>query len=285
AAGIQVISGMARGIDSISQSACLDAGGKSFAVLGSGADICYPPEERPLYERLVQEGGIISEYPLGMQPLNKNFPPRNRLISGLADLVLVIEAREKSGTLITVDMALEQGREVAVVPGRITDALSLGCHKLYSQGAHLVISPQQMAQMVWEAFALRQKSGEYSPDRKTAAMAGSKTGRESGRDIAQDIGGIIAGNEDGYPGFLLPSEKEQNALCPEERKPTYDPSLSPFLNQLLVLLDKTPQSVEALYSIFTENDGHAELPQFLTGLLELELAGKCQNVGGQFIKI
>ena len=245
AAGIWVISGMARGIDSISQSACLDAGGKSVAVLGCGADICYPPEERPLYERLVAEGGIISEYPLGMQPLNKNFPPRNRLISGLADLVLVIEAREKSGTLITVDMALEQGREVAVVPGRITDALSLGCHKLYSQGARIVISPQQMVEMVWEAFALRQKNGEYSPGWKAAAIAGNSA---------------------------------------EEEKTTYDPSLSPFLNQLFSLLDKTPQSVEVLYRIFSENDGHADLPQFLTGLLELELAGKCRNVGGQFIK-
>ncbi len=246
AAGIQVISGMARGIDSISQKACLDAGAKSFAVLGNGADICYPPEARPLYERLASEGGIISEYPLGMQPLNKNFPPRNRLISGLADLVLVIEAREKSGTLITVDMALEQGREVAVVPGRITDALSLGCHKLYSQGAHIVISPQQMAEMVWEAFVLSQEDGEYSPDRKAAAVAGNSA---------------------------------------EEGKPAYDPSLSPFLNQLLPILDTTPQSVEALYRAFLENDGHADLPQFLTGLLELELAGKCQNVGGMYASL
>ncbi len=279
AAGIQVISGMARGIDSISQSACLDAGGKSFAVLGSGADICYPPEARPLYERLSLEGGIISEYPLGMQPLNRNFPPRNRLISGLADLVLVIEAREKSGTLITVDMALEQGREVAVVPGRITDALSQGCHRLYTQGAHLITSPQEMTQMVWEAFSLREKNGDRGPDRKvTAAEAGRDTGNVF--DTGSDRN--ITGNEhlrSGFPVFAEEGLKEPGA---EARKPAYDPSLSPFLNQLLSILDTTPQSVEVLYRSFLENDGQAELPQFLTGLLELELVGKCRTVGGMY---
>ncbi|MCD7863865.1 MAG: DNA-processing protein DprA [Lachnospiraceae bacterium] len=198
AAGIQVISGMARGIDSISQRACLDGGGKSFAVLGSGADVCYPPEARPLYEQLASEGGIISEYPLHMQPLNQNFPPRNRLISGLADLVLVIEAREKSGTLITVDMALEQGREVAVLPGRITDALSQGCHKLYSQGAHLVTSPQEMTQMVWEAFALRRENRDRGVVRKTVA---------SGDD--RDLAGDVVRNEHMAHGFSCPRKPDR----------------------------------------------------------------------------
>ena len=100
ARGIAVISGMARGIDGISQKAALDAGGKSYAVLGCGVDICYPEENRELYERLQQEGGVLSEYPPGMQPVAKLFPPRNRIISGLSDLVLVIEARKKSGTLM-----------------------------------------------------------------------------------------------------------------------------------------------------------------------------------------
>ncbi len=112
ARGISVISGMARGIDGIAQKAALDAGGRSYAVLGCGVDICYPEENRELYERLQQQGGVLSEYPPGMQPIAKLFPPRNRIISGLSDLVLVIEARKRSGTLITVDMALEQGREV-----------------------------------------------------------------------------------------------------------------------------------------------------------------------------
>lgn len=144
AAGIQIVSGMARGIDGIAQAAALDAGGYSLGVLGCGVDICYPSEHRKLYERLIAEGGICSEYPPGIEPRAELFPPRNRLISGWCDGVLVIEAKERSGTLITVDMALEQGREVYALPGRVTDPLSAGCHKLIRQGAELVSSPQEL---------------------------------------------------------------------------------------------------------------------------------------------
>ena len=142
--GIQIVSGMARGIDGIGQQAALEAGGYSLAVLGCGVDICYPPENRQLYERLIAEGGICSEYPPGIEPRPVLFPPRNRIISGLCDGVLVIEAKERSGTLITVDMALEQGRDVYALPGRATDPLSSGCNKLIRQGAELVASPQEM---------------------------------------------------------------------------------------------------------------------------------------------
>lgn len=143
-AGIQIVSGMARGIDGIGQQAALDAGGYSLGVLGCGVDICYPPENRQLYERLIAEGGICSEYPPGTPPRAVLFPPRNRIISGLCDGVLVVEAKERSGTLITVDMALEQGREVYALPGRATDPLSMGCNRLIRQGAELVVSPQDM---------------------------------------------------------------------------------------------------------------------------------------------
>ncbi len=142
-AGIQVISGMAKGIDGISQQAALQAGGSSFAVLGSGADVCYPASNKELYEGLVQQGGVLSEYPPGSPPIAEQFPPRNRIISGLSDVVVVVEARQKSGTLITVDMALEQGREIYCVPGRVTDLLSDGCNKLISQGAGIVWSVEE----------------------------------------------------------------------------------------------------------------------------------------------
>lgn len=146
AAGVQIISGMARGIDGIGQQAALRAGGYSLGVLGCGVDICYPPENRPLYEELIRAGGICSEYPPGITPRAVLFPPRNRIISGLCDAVLVIEAKERSGTLITVDMALEQGREVYALPGRATDLLSQGCNRLIRQGAALVMSPQELLQ-------------------------------------------------------------------------------------------------------------------------------------------
>lgn len=143
-AGVQVISGMARGIDGIGQERTLSEGGYSMGVLGCGVDVCYPRENRGLYEALIADGGICSEYPPGVEPRALLFPPRNRIISGLADAVLVIEAREKSGTLITVDMALEQGREVYALPGRATDPLSGGCNRLIRQGAGLVSAPEEL---------------------------------------------------------------------------------------------------------------------------------------------
>ena len=143
-AGILIVSGMARGIDGIGQWAALQAGGYSLGVFGCGVDICYPSENMPLYERLLAEGGVCSEYPPGTAPRAALFPPRNRIISGLCDGVLVIEAKERSGTLITVDMALEQGREVYALPGRATDALSVGCNRLIRQGAALVTSPEEV---------------------------------------------------------------------------------------------------------------------------------------------
>ena len=143
-AGIQVISGMARGIDGIGQTAALRAGGYSLGVLGCGVDICYPSEHRTLYEQLLVQGGVCSEYPPGIEPRAVLFPPRNRIISGLCDAVLVIEAKERSGTLITVDMALEQGREVYALPGRTTDPFSRGCNRLIRQGAEIVVSPQEL---------------------------------------------------------------------------------------------------------------------------------------------
>lgn len=153
--GISVISGMARGIDGISQAEALAAGGVSYGVLGCGVDICYPKQNRPLYEKLLQDGGILSAYSPGVPPIAQNFPPRNRIVSGLADALVVIEARQKSGTLITVDMALEQGKEVYVVPGRVTDRLSDGCNKLLKQGANVFLSPAEFLRELEELFAGR----------------------------------------------------------------------------------------------------------------------------------
>ena len=134
--GIQIISGMAWGIDGISQAAAIAAGGRSFAILGCGVDIAYPAKNRILYNRLCKDdNGIISEYAPGSAAQARRFPPRNRIISALSDVVMVVEARAKSGTLITVDMAIDQGKTVMVVPGRLTDNLSVGCLNLLYQGA------------------------------------------------------------------------------------------------------------------------------------------------------
>ena len=143
-AGVQVISGMARGIDGIAQGAALEAGGKSFGVFGCGVDICYPPENKVIYDALLKNGGAISEFPPGTEPIANFFPMRNRIISALSDVLLVVEARQKSGTQITVDTALEQGREVLAVPGRVTDRLSDGCNYLISQGAGVAIGVEDV---------------------------------------------------------------------------------------------------------------------------------------------
>lgn len=146
ARGVEIVSGMARGIDSAAQSAALDAGGSSYAVLGSGVDICYPRENSPLYRRIEEEGGVISEYPPGTPPNAWHFPMRNRIISGLSDIVVVAEAKEKSGSLITADLALEQGRDVIAVPGRAGDVINAGCNRLIEQGAGIFISVEQLAE-------------------------------------------------------------------------------------------------------------------------------------------
>ena len=129
---------MACGIDNTAQLAALRVGGTSTAVLGCGTDICYPASSAETYWQLRENGCVLSEYPPGVRPEAWHFPARNRIISGLSDAVLVVEAREKSGSLITADLALEQGRDVYAIPGRITDALSAGCNSLIRQGAGAV---------------------------------------------------------------------------------------------------------------------------------------------------
>ncbi len=133
--GISVISGMARGIDKFAHIGCIKGEAFTYAVLGSGVDICYPRENIGLYTEIQKKGGIISEYPPKAQALPWRFPYRNRIISMLSDAVIVVEAKEKSGTFITVDYALSYGKDVFAVPGRVTDALSIGCNRLIRSGA------------------------------------------------------------------------------------------------------------------------------------------------------
>lgn len=142
--GIIIISGLARGVDSYAHLGTISVGASTYAVLGCGIDICYPAENINLYMDIQQKGGIISEYGPGVKPLSYHFPMRNRIISALSDGILVIEAREKSGSLITVDMGLDQGKNIYAVPGRITDKLSAGCNNLIKMGAKVVTSPSDI---------------------------------------------------------------------------------------------------------------------------------------------
>ena len=135
---IIVISGMARGIDSEGHRGILDGGGKTIAVLGCGVDICYPPENQELMQRIAENGCVISEFPPGTPAMPGHFPSRNRIIAGLSKMVVVVEAGKKSGTLITADLALDYGRDVFVVPGNVTSALSKGTNELIKQGCPII---------------------------------------------------------------------------------------------------------------------------------------------------
>lgn len=135
--GITIVSGMARGIDTASHKGALKAGGRTMAVLGSGLANIYPSENRKLSEEIAKNGVLISEFPIKTSPHRQNFPQRNRIISGLSLGVVIVEAAKRSGALITADMALEQGREVFAVPGKISSVTSLGTHSLIRQGAKL----------------------------------------------------------------------------------------------------------------------------------------------------
>ncbi len=137
--GIDVISGLARGIDASAHIGCIEGGGKTYGVLGCGIDKIYPRENIELFFEMEKNGGIISEYGIGVEPLAHQFPVRNRIISGMADGVLVVEAAKKSGSLITAEQGLEQGRDIFALPGRSIDKQSEGCNLLIQKGAKLVL--------------------------------------------------------------------------------------------------------------------------------------------------
>jgi DNA processing protein len=142
--GLTIVSGMARGVDALAHQHALQAGGRTIAVLGCGVDVVYPPEHRKLAEAIAENGAIISDYPMGTQPEGINFPPRNRIISGLSLATIVVEAGERSGALITADFAVEQGRDVFAVPGNVFSPASRGTNRLIQKGAYAMVSPQDV---------------------------------------------------------------------------------------------------------------------------------------------
>ena len=161
--GVQIISGLAYGVDGAGHRGVINAGGAAFAVLGSGIDNCYPRENWNLYNAIQEKGGVISEYGPKSEALPWHFPVRNRIISGLSDAVIVVEARKRSGSLITVGLALEQGKEVFALPGRVSDPLSAGCNELIKEGASMVTTPEDVAKFLGlkckDSIKLKEKSG------------------------------------------------------------------------------------------------------------------------------
>ena len=254
-AGYRIVSGMACGIDGIAQRTALEHGQKSYSVLGCGTDICYPPENRELYEALPGQGGILTEYPCGTQPVRYHFPERNRIISGLCALVVVVEAREKSGSLITAEYALEQGRDVFAVPGRSRDPLSGGCNRLLANGAGVVLSGSDLIREL--------ELMPYHPSERFD----KKKQKESGKRETNDC---LLPKKTG-PGKITAglSEKKtcEESLAQAEELVYSNLDLSPVsLNELVV---RTGLSVQKVSSV----------------LLELELRSMIAEIGkNQYVR-
>ena len=189
AAGLVVVSGLARGIDGEAHRGALAAGGRTVAVLGCGADRDYPAAHARLASEIRASGLVVSEYPPGTEPAPWRFPARNRIIAGLCAAAVVVEARERSGALITADFALEDGREVLAVPGEITSPLSAGTNALLRLGA----TPVTSAQDVLEVFGLRQREREpprVEGDAKRLLAALPATADELVRATGLDAGAV-----------------------------------------------------------------------------------------------
>jgi DNA processing protein len=156
--GVTIISGLARGVDEVAHAAVIAVGGRTAAVLGSGVDRVYPPENRGLAEKIMQSGALLSDYPMGTAPEGSNFPPRNRIISGLSMATIIVEAGETSGALITAEFAAEQGRDVFAVPGSILAPQSKGTNKLIQNGAFPLLSPDDVLQALHLGHAGQQRA-------------------------------------------------------------------------------------------------------------------------------
>ena len=163
ARGLAIISGLARGVDSAAHRGALSAGGVTIGIMGSGVDVMYPPEHAPLAREMQQRGAVASELVPGTPPLPFLFPLRNRIISGLSRAVVVIEAGEKSGSLITARCALEQGRDVLAVPGNVLSGRSRGAHALLRDGAKIVESADDILEELGMTLAVRPRAGDEGP--------------------------------------------------------------------------------------------------------------------------
>jgi DNA processing protein len=178
-AGVTIVSGLARGVDGVAHQAALDAGGRTIAVLGSGVKRVYPPEHRNLARRIAEQGAVVSDYLPDTPPDGVNFPPRNRIISGLSLGVVVIEAPDRSGALITVDFAADHGRDVFAVPGPATAANSAGCNRIIREGARLVRNAEDILEDLQivrrhEAIAIQQALPMSEDDRRLLAVLSSE---------------------------------------------------------------------------------------------------------------
>jgi DNA processing protein len=254
ARGVTVVSGLARGIDSAAHRGALRVGGRTVAVLGSGVDVVYPPENQRLADEIVARGALVSQFALGTPPLAYNFPTRNRVIAGLSLAVVVVEAAERSGSLITARLAAELGREVLAVPGRVTAPESRGANRLIQDGAALALG--------WEDVIAA------LPDRWRVCVAVDGRSGAAG-EAAVAWRGAAEGEPSGY-------EKEVTVASAPRPAPT-----RPELQQLLSLIGEDPLDIDRLI----ERSGLGAGP-VSAALLDLELDGRVRQMEGKrFVRV
>lgn len=288
--GVAVISGLARGIDGIAQRAAMEVGGESFGVLGCGADICYPKSNEKLYRMCMEHGGILSTYLPGTPPTPNLFPPRNRIISGLSDGILIIEAREKSGTIITADLALEQGRDVFVIPGRVTDRLSDGCNSLIRQGASLIQSPEQLLEelhvgygkMSALGFEEEESSYELVNENGKAGLTMCGCRSDSGKAGLDTDGG----KQDNGNSAQRAVDNTADCIGQSENREAFS-QLTLVEQAFLQLFDLELLSIEQIRRKMVANSflKNITLPQTMEMLMKFVIMGQLRAEGGYYAKM
>ncbi len=303
AGGVQIISGMAIGIDSESAKGALAAQGRTFAVLGSGVDVIYPLSNLNLYyEICATGGGVISEYPLGTPAVAWQFPMRNRLISGLSDRLLVMEAKERSGTLITVRYALEQGRDVYALPGRISDKNSEGCNQMIADGAGILLSPALLleeirkpkgagrrllfTELLQEALLNPEAGGESNVSEEELAVLNPKAPLSAAAESGTPLGDVTDAESPLSDSSITGIAQSSNLRSEEpEGKSAHanapQPATQTLSQKLLSLMDDDPISAQTLVKKSGESPERAG-----AALAELELAGLIEEVSkNMYVKI
>jgi len=266
--GFTVVSGMALGADAAAHEGCLRAGGRTIAVLAGGVDVIYPPEHATLYERIAAAGAVISEAPPGAPATRMSFPIRNHIISGLALGVVVVEAPEKSGALITAEHAAEQGREVFAVPGSVNSMQSRGSHKLLRDGAHLVESVENILEEI--SLLIPAVRPHIDP------LVGPKW-----EGFGEDEAPSAPQGEEAKPSRTSPRKAAAPAPAPPPPVETPAPALPPEEDALFRLLSVNAKHIDDLIG-----ESGLSPAQVNAALLVLELKGLIQRrPGGQYIRL